>query len=109
MDAGRLRKLVSIRQQSTTRDTLNQSLSVWNQIPNGQVWACVEPQTAAESFKDGANQDMISHIVTLRYRSDLTADMAIYFLTRRLAFVGIIDVDERHEWLQINCVEARFE
>ena len=51
MDAGRLRKLVSIRQQSTSHDTLNQSLSVWTQIANGQVWACVEPQSATEAYK----------------------------------------------------------
>ncbi len=105
--AGKLDKRVSIKSQSTSRDALNQKVSTWNTITNGDVWAAVEPLSNRESQEAAANQMIVSHRVTIRFRADLTPDMRIFYGTRQLAITGIRNPKERGEFLEILCQEGR--
>lgn len=105
--AGKLDKRVSIKSQSTSRDSLNQKISTWNTITDGDIWAAVEPLSNRESQEAAANQMTVSHRVTIRYRADVTPAMRIYFGTRQLAITGIRNPKERGEYLEILCEEGR--
>lgn len=108
MQPVRLDKLIAIKSQSATRDALNQKGSTWSTITNGgTVAASIVPVRSSERQASAANQAEISHRVTIRYRSDVTADMRIYYGTRQLAINGIRDINERHEWLEITCLEGK--
>ncbi|MCA3000303.1 MAG: phage head closure protein [Rhodocyclaceae bacterium] len=104
--AGRLDKRISIRSQSASRDALNQKILTWTEIANGAVWAHVAPVRASESFAALANQQKLSHRVTIRYRSDVTPDMRLFYGARQLAITGIRNPDERGEYLEITCIEG---
>lgn len=104
--AGRLDKIVSIKARTGTRNTLNQKLLTWSTIANGDVWASIEPVRSSERNNSIAAQTEISHRVTIRYRSDVTGDMRIWYGTRQFAIRGIRNPLERGEYLEITCVEA---
>lgn len=105
--AGKLNSRVAIKAQSTTRDELNQKVLTWNTIANGDTWAAINPLSTRESQAALANQMEISHRVTIRFRSDVTADMRIFYGTRELAIVGIRNPKEYGEFLELLCVEAK--
>lgn len=105
--AGKLDKRISIRAQTTSRNTLNQKLPVWTEITNGRVWAKVQPVSAREGMQANANQAELSHRITIRYRDDITPEMRIWYGTRQLAITGIRDPLEKHEYLEITCVEGK--
>lgn len=105
--AGKLDKRVSIRAQSTTRDALNQKVATWTQITNGEVWAHIAPLSNREGMEARSNQTEISHRVTIQYRADINAAMRLFYGTRELAIVGIRDPNERHEYLEITCIEGK--
>lgn len=107
LSAGKLNKRVSIKAQTTSRDSLNQKQATWSTIVNGDVWAAVEPLSNREAMEARANQTELSHRVTIRYRTDVTADMRIQYGTRSLAITGIRDPGERHEYLEILCIEGK--
>lgn len=107
LQAGKLDKRVSIRAQSTTRDSLNQLVTTWTEIANGGVWASVAPLKSSEAMQAMANQVEVTHRVTIRYRADVTAAMRVYFGSRQLAIVGLRNPDERGEYMELTCVEGK--
>lgn len=106
--AGKLKHVVAIKAQSTTRDDVNQKVLTWTTITNGSPeYAAIEPLSTRESQAALANQMEISHRVTLRYRADVTADMRIVFGSREFAIVGIRNPKERGEFLELLCLEGK--
>jgi SPP1 family predicted phage head-tail adaptor len=107
MNAGKLDKRVSIQQQSTTRDELNQKVDTWSTLTNGAVWASVQPLRASEAISYEASQMIRTHRVTIRYRADVTADMRLLFGVRVFKIVSIRNPDERGEFLELMCEEGK--
>lgn len=107
VSAGKLDKRISIRAQSTARDSLNQLVGTWTEITNGAVWAAVQPIRNSEAMQAMANQMETTHRVTIRYRTDVTAAHRVYYGTRQFAIEGIRNPDERGEYLELTCVEGK--
>jgi SPP1 family predicted phage head-tail adaptor len=72
------------------------------------VWASVEPLSGREYFYAHQIKNEVSHRVRVRYREDVTAEMRIKISEdRALAIESIIDLEERHQFLEILCREKK--
>ncbi|WP_019850630.1 phage head closure protein [Desulfitobacterium sp. PCE1] len=71
-----------------------------------KVWAAVYPLRGNEfwSAKTTYNQNTVKFIC--RYTAGINADMRIKYGDRIFNIIGVIDVDDRHKWLQIMAVEV---
>jgi SPP1 family predicted phage head-tail adaptor len=48
-------------------------------------------------------------LIVIRYRAGITENMRIGYGGRVFQIVGMIDVDERHQWLEIDVEESHEE
>ena len=111
MRPGRLTHRVTVQENTTTRDQYGQLADSWDTVE--VVYANVRPLRAAEVLSAGASTSKVSHIVTMRHRTDLgsgdTKMLARYRLSydsRTFAVRGVIDIDERHRWLEVMAEEV---
>jgi SPP1 family predicted phage head-tail adaptor len=69
------------------------------------VWGEVRPVTGDE----GQNQDRLSaelsHVVSIRYRADVSPDYRFAFGTKKLHIRAVILRDGRHRYLDCRCQE----
>ncbi len=68
------------------------------------VWACIEPVTGQKSDErsDIYKQELYRYArVTIRYRTDIRADMRMSYGGRVFAIMGVIDPDETQEKLEL--------
>lgn len=75
--------------------------------PPTRAYSAVIPQRAFERYEFGQTTSNERILVVIRYRRDISAEMRIAYGDRVLAILAVIDVDERHEWLEIDCEEQR--
>lgn len=72
------------------------------------VWASVEPLSGREYFYSHQIKNEVSHRVRVRYRTDLRLEMRIKLSEdRALNIESIIDLQERHQMLEILCMEEK--
>lgn len=106
MDAGRLKKRVTIQRPRNDTDAAGDTASEW--IDVACVWAAVEPLSGREWFAAQQHQSSVTHRVTIRYRRGIEASWRVLLDCRALYIDGPpIDERERHEWLTLMCVEAK--
>ena len=105
--AGSLDKRVTIQTRNETDDGAGGQTIVYADLAT--VWASIEPGTGREFVAAQQLQPELSHIVTIRYRSDVTAKHRIKYVSNGVArsFAIHIPVDplERHEQLVLYCSE----
>lgn len=69
------------------------------------VFAKVETASGKTIF-DGVNTDVnITHMITIRFDAVITAETWVEFEGRRLDIIDTEDLEERHEWLLLMCLE----
>lgn len=70
------------------------------------VWSAVYPLKGTEfwSAKTTNTENTVKFIC--RYISGINSDMRIKYGNRKFNIIGIIDIDERHKWLQIMATEV---
>lgn len=107
MQAGRLRELVTIQQQSVTRDEYGAEVIAWVDVAT--VWASVLPKASGERFISGAAQELakISHTVRVRYRSGITPKMRLAWGSRLLYVETLTDPNGRRRELVLMCEEEQ--
>jgi SPP1 family predicted phage head-tail adaptor len=69
--------------------------------------AMVRPRTAGERFYAGQTASREQLLVVIRYRSGLGQSVRIAYGGRVFEVLALIDVEERHEWIEMEC-EERF-
>jgi SPP1 family predicted phage head-tail adaptor len=106
MDVNKLRHRVTIEEnRGTVNDGGGNKTPVWE--PVATTWANVKPINGNEKTIAEKNAQEISHIVTMRYRSDIKKPKhRINFNERILAIEYIINVDERNIELTLQCREG---
>lgn len=105
LDIGKLNKRITFRKLAPVEDDMGQSKSEWRNYKT--VWATVKPYKSSESGFMSKLKPEVSHRIYVRYRGDITADMRIWYHGRVFEIAGPpIDVDERHELLEIQCEEV---
>jgi SPP1 family predicted phage head-tail adaptor len=70
------------------------------------AWAAIEPAARPAQVDAEAMNDPTTHVVTLRYRAGIAPRMRLLYGSRILDVVAVIDVDERHFWIELQCVEG---
>ncbi len=73
--------------------------------PLTQLWARIEPQSAGQDFVEQRLEQLRRHIVTIRWRNDVTSGMRFDFKGRKLVIKGVTDSGERRRFLLCQCEE----
>lgn len=103
--AGRLSKRIMFMRFATVTDDMEQSKGTWAEYKT--IWADVRPYKSSEIAFMGKIKPEVTHRIYVRYRTDITADMRILYHGRTFEISGPpIDLDERHELLEIQCQEV---
>ena len=104
MRAGRLRRRVTIQQQTSTLDSHGQRQDSWTTYAT--VWAEVVDVAASETV-GSATTARIDSLVTVRWQTGITAGMRIVDGSRTLEIVGPPrDPDGRRRTLVVECREV---
>lgn len=104
IDVGSLRHRVTVQSVTRTQGANGEVQEAWADVRS--VWAKVEPVSARELYAAQQAQVAVSHRVTMRYQSDLTAlSHRLVFEGRYLAIAGLRDLDERRVWHEAICLE----
>lgn len=72
------------------------------------VWASVSPVRGREYVEAKKYQAELTYKITIRYAKDITPDMQIKYGERIFNIKDIIDPFEKHEILEIMCIEKVF-
>ncbi|WP_434642754.1 phage head closure protein [Thermoanaerobacterium thermosaccharolyticum] len=104
MNAGKLRHRATIQQLVSTDDGAGGSIETWQDIVT--VWAAIEPLRGNERYTAQQVQSTLSHKVTIRYREGIKPQMRLTYKGRVFEVESVIDVEERHQWLELLCSEV---
>jgi SPP1 family predicted phage head-tail adaptor len=100
-----LRHRLTLQQRSTTRDSLKQQdPAAWSTFL--VVWADIAPTPGISQVTGEAQASSVTHTITIRYRPGVAARMRILYGSRVFEIDSVIDVEERHFWLRLNCIEG---
>jgi SPP1 family predicted phage head-tail adaptor len=73
--------------------------------PLAQVWARIEPTSAREQFVEQRLEQARTHLVVIRWRADVEAQMRFDFRGRKLFVRNLVDPDETRRFLHCECEE----
>jgi SPP1 family predicted phage head-tail adaptor len=99
VEAGKLRHRVLIESPTTAASAYGQGEPTWSTLDT--VWAFVRPVRAGEMIRAGQPGMETTYIIQIRYRADIRADMRLTWEGNVLFPTSIIDVNGRHEELEI--------
>lgn len=69
------------------------------------VRAMVRPRTSRERFMAGQTASSETVLIVIRYLAGLSQTMRIQYGSRVFEIVGMVDVEERHLWIEIDAEE----
>ena len=104
MNAGKLRHRVTIQKLEEVDDGYGGIEEKWQDMIT--VWAVVEPLRGNERYTAQQVQAELTHKVTIRYKPGIKPDMRLKYGDRILEIEAVIDVEERHRWLELLCSEV---
>lgn len=103
--AGKLRHRVVIQQEGTaTPDGGGGYTQGWTTFAT--VWAAVEPLTGREGLQAQALESAVTHRVTIRALSGVTAAMRLSFNGTIYNIRSVIDREERDRFMELMCETA---
>jgi SPP1 family predicted phage head-tail adaptor len=96
---------VTFRKKVLSKDALG-GINGSQAITVATVRAKVIPVGSRESFKHGKLNATVSHVIYCRFRDDVQADMTAVYGGRELQIRGVLDLEEKHRWLEITCEDG---
>lgn len=104
-----LRYLARFERQVTETDDHGQEYNTW--VPAFEEWVGVRPgkgrlQITEQAVQADQRVERGTDLVLMRYRPDVTTDMRLTVEDAKLGIVRILDIDFKHEWLEIECILA---
>jgi SPP1 family predicted phage head-tail adaptor len=101
---GDLDRIISLKVRSLVGDS-NSADFLLNFTNDGDVWAAIQTTANGEVFFDGMNTEVITtHKFYINYISLFTQEIWIEFEGNNYDIINVEDLDERHEFLKLNCV-----
>ena len=73
--------------------------------PPVRVPAMVRPRSSRERFMAGQTASAETVLIVIRYHAGIAGSMRIRYNGRTFNILGVIDVEERHEWMEIDAEE----
>jgi len=105
MKIGAMKHRIAFEKEVKTPDGYKGSTVTWQGVVT--VWALVEPLAGREYFYSHQLKTEVTHRVGIRYNEKVDAGMRIKYGQRYLKIESIIDLKERHEFLEILCKEEK--
>ncbi len=99
MTIGNLRKRVTFQSETPTTDSAGGYALVWTDVAN--AWAEIKPASGNQYFVDGHLESHITHHITLRYQSGITAEMRMIYNNRLFNIRAVLNTDESNRWLEL--------
>jgi SPP1 family predicted phage head-tail adaptor len=103
MRVSELRHNIEIQEKTTTTDEAGGFSEVWT--AKYSLRAAIWPVSAKEFRENMRLQTDCTHNIRIRYRSGITTKMRILFGSRIFDIKGILNIEERNNWLDITCNE----
>jgi SPP1 family predicted phage head-tail adaptor len=106
MQAGTLKRPITVEVPGTTKDAYGQITSTWTTLL--QTWADIHTITSKEVYALGAGfNSQISHKITIRFQPAVTlaAGMRVVYLTRNFIVQAVSDPTEERRELDLLCLE----
>lgn len=113
MSIGRMRQRIQLQSKTTASDGGGSAaVTTWSTFAT--VYGSIEPKSGQERVFGDQLQEPITHIVRLRYRTDLSFKNRLKYTyknngatnTRIFNIKRIINVDTRNKYLECLCVEG---
>jgi SPP1 family predicted phage head-tail adaptor len=104
LQAGQMRKRVTIQARSLGSDTTGAQSIKWSDVRT--VWASIAPASGAEVMAAQMMNAKVTHQITMRYFAGLTAAMRIKFGTRYFNITEVRNLDERNREMELVAVEG---
>ena len=105
---GQLKERLVIQQQIITTDAGGGQQNTWQDLPeNAVIWAALKPKKAEERYAFQQIGQAQTHLVKIRYRADMTANLRLRKGTRIFAILSVYDQDENGRYLYLNCQEKQ--
>ena len=104
MNIGILRHRATIQQLVNIDDGAGGSIETWENVAT--VWAAIEPLRGNERYTAQQVQSTLTHKVTIRYREGIKPQMRLTYEGRIFDIESVIDIEERHRWLELLCSEV---
>ena len=113
MAVGKMRHRLQLQSKTTTSDG-GGSAAVTTWTTFATVYGQISPQSGGERLFGDQLEEPITHIITLRFRRDLSFNNRIKYTyrngdatnTRIFNIKRIINVDTRDKYLTVQCVEG---
>lgn len=102
---GDLRQRITFQEAEKTSDGYKGHTISWQNVVT--VWAKVQPLSGREYFSAHQIKAEVTHRVKVRYRTDITEKMRIKLNGRHLNIKSILDLEEKHQMLEIMCKEGK--
>jgi len=99
MQIGEMKHSVTWQQQTKVSDGMGGSDTTWVDVCT--TWARILPTSAKEIRQSEQTVLVASHTIRIRYRSVFKSSWRGQFKGRYFAIVGIVNPEERGEWLDI--------
>jgi len=104
---GKMRHEITFQQEVQAEDDGGGYALTWANISGTPtVWAEVKPISAGEALRSMQLQGTVTHRITLREKTEITAKMRIKFGTRYFNIRGIRHIEERDRWTEILAEEG---
>lgn len=98
-DPGWLRHRVVIEAPVIAPDGAGGGTLAWETL--AAVWALVEPVAGTERVVAGHLAGVVTHVVTMRFRADVTGGMRVVYRGRSYRVLVASDPDERRRYLAL--------
>jgi SPP1 family predicted phage head-tail adaptor len=103
MEAGSLRKRITIQKKSVARNSYGEEVITW--VTHCQAWAQMEPLSGREFLEARQIQAEAMVRITLRYQAGIEPEMRVLFGTRTFNIQAVVHVEERGREIQLMTVE----
>ena len=101
---GTLTERVQLQRRVTTDEAAGGTMALFT--PIATVWARVTELAARPDFSSDARGQSISHIVVLRFRTDLMPGDRIVYRGGALELAGAADLNGRRAYLSCQCTRT---
>jgi SPP1 family predicted phage head-tail adaptor len=104
MKTTNLRNRITLQQKLINKDPEGLPIETWQDIAT--IWAAVEPLRGREYFQAATMQSQNMTRFTTRYRKGITSIMRILYDNRSYDIQSVIDVEGRHQQLELMAKEV---
>ena len=100
---GTLTDRVVLKRRITTSEDEGGATAAYSTLAT--VWARVRTLAARQSFETDARGQSVSHVVVMRFRTDIKAGDRVVYRGRDLDVLGTSDLNGRRAYLTCQCTE----